>query len=90
MARLVTRKAGLYRVRFEDLFASGQRGLPARSLRLSRLGQAVAYHLEPDRALFAPGSSLFFLAPDSPALHDRGEAVLQAPGWLDQRLDLLP
>ena len=37
----------------------------------------MAYHTEPDRALFAPGSSLFFLVTDSPSLHDRGEAAYE-------------
>jgi Peptidase family C25 len=59
--RLLTRERGLYRVRFEDLFGTAARPVRSESLRLSRLGQTVAFHLEPDGALFARGSSLYFL-----------------------------
>ncbi len=61
VAQLVTRAEGLYRVAFEDLFGTTRGGLPVSSLRLSRRGVPVAYHVEPDRALFAPGSSLYFV-----------------------------
>ena len=51
-------------------------GVDARSLGLSRLGQAVAYHLVPDRALFGPGSSLFFLS-EGEKLNPLGDAVYE-------------
>jgi hypothetical protein len=62
LAHLTVQEPGLYRMRFEDVLGPGHRGVNARSLRLSRPGQPVPYHLEPDGALFAPGSSLFFLS----------------------------
>jgi len=77
LAQLVVRQTGLHRLRFQDLYPSSRRAVTARSLRLSALSQPVPYHLEPDRALFAPGSSLFFLVSESPSLHDRGEAVYE-------------
>jgi hypothetical protein len=54
VAELVVKDAGLYRIRFEDVFGATRRGVDARSLGLSRLGQAVAYHLVPDRPSSAP------------------------------------
>jgi hypothetical protein len=74
VAQIVTPQAGLYRLRFEDVFAGSRRGVPSASLRLSHRGEAVAYHLEPDRASFAPGSSLFFL---SQASNSYGDAVYE-------------
>jgi len=60
--RLLTRERGLYGVSFEQLFGRSRRALPASSLRLSRLGEAVAFHLEPDGAAFGPGSTLYFVS----------------------------
>ena len=57
--RLVTTEQGLYAVRYEDVM-SGSRSVSARSLRLSRQGKAVAFHLEPNRPRFQPGSTLYF------------------------------
>jgi hypothetical protein len=48
VAQLATKEEGLYRVRFEDVFGAGRRGVTLSSLRLSRRGEAVAYHVEPD------------------------------------------
>jgi hypothetical protein len=75
VARLFARAPGLHSVRFEDVFASGRRAVPAAALRLSRLGQAVAYHLEPDAAFFGPGSSLFFLS-EGASLNPDGDAAV--------------
>jgi hypothetical protein len=72
----VAKEAGLYSLRFEDVFSPGQRGVNAQNLRLSRLGQPVAYHIEPDQALFAPGSRLFFLSQGS-KLNPYGDAVYE-------------
>jgi hypothetical protein len=58
--RLVARANGLYRVSFEELRL--RRALPVSSLRLSRLGDTVPYHLEPDTGVFAAGSSLYFVS----------------------------
>lgn len=60
LARLVTREPGLYQVRYEDIF--GRRRARGEAVRLSRRGDAVAYHLEPDRGRFGPGTVLFFIA----------------------------
>jgi hypothetical protein len=56
--RLAVREKGLYRVRFEETL--GMRPVPASGLRLSRQGEPVAFHLEPDNGVFRRGSSLFF------------------------------
>jgi hypothetical protein len=63
IARLGARAAGLYAVSFEDVLGRARRRpVPASSLRLSRLGEPVAFHLEPDRATFGPGSTIYFLS----------------------------
>jgi hypothetical protein len=62
IARLATREKGLYRVAFEDLFGRGRRSVATSSLRLSRLGRPVAYHVEPDDGVFGPRSTLFFVS----------------------------
>jgi hypothetical protein len=56
--RLAVREKGLYRVRFEETL--GARPAPLSSLRLSRQGKPVPFHLEPDNGVFGRGSSLFF------------------------------
>ncbi len=61
LVRFATTERGLHEVRFEDL-PLGRRSLSASALRLSRQGKAVAFHLEPDPARFAPGSKLYFLS----------------------------
>jgi hypothetical protein len=60
LAQLAVRQRGLYAVAFEDLFRPGQRGVLASELRLGRQGQAVAFHVEPARPSFGPGSVLYF------------------------------
>jgi hypothetical protein len=66
VARLAARAAGLHAVAWESLAGSLQpvhaQGLSAARLRLSRLGQAVAFHVEPQTDRFGPGSTLYFLA----------------------------
>lgn len=59
--RLLARERGLYGVSYDQV-GSGPRGVPASSLRLSRLGESVAYHLEPDVGRFGPGSILYFVS----------------------------
>ncbi len=61
VAQLVTKEAGLYKVPFKSVFGSSPRGVPVASLRLSRHGEAVPFHVEPDRGLFGPGSVLYFV-----------------------------
>jgi hypothetical protein len=60
LRRLHVREKGLYAVSFED--ATGGRGRPllTSELRLSRLGKAVPYHVEPDSGVFGSGSTLYF------------------------------
>ena len=61
VAQLVTRQAGLYKVPFERVFPGASRGVPVSTLRLSRHGEAVPFHVEPARTLFGPGSFLYFV-----------------------------
>jgi hypothetical protein len=66
--RLVTKDPGLYGVSYEQLFparGTRRRGVSASSLRLSRLGETVAFHLEPDVSVFGPGSRLYFVSEGS-------------------------
>jgi hypothetical protein len=58
--RLRTDAAGLYRVTYEDLFGRSRRRGSALSVRLSRLGEAVPFHVEPAGEGFGPGSTLYF------------------------------
>jgi hypothetical protein len=60
--RLRVGERGLYAVPFEEVFDGRRRGIPASSLRLSRQGEAVAFHLEPDNGVFGPGSTLYFVS----------------------------
>jgi len=76
VAQVVARQAGLYRVRFEDVFGTARRGVSAAGLRLSHLDEPVAYHIEPDRALFGPGGSLFFVS-EGAAQTPRDEVVYE-------------
>jgi len=62
LVRFATTDKGLHEVRFEDVFPANRRPVPASALRLSRQGKSVAFHLEPDPALFTPGSRLYFLS----------------------------
>jgi hypothetical protein len=63
LARLATRAAGLHAASFESLMpAAGARAVSTSALRLSRLGQAVTFHVEPRADRFGPGSSLYFVA----------------------------
>ncbi len=68
LARLAARAAGLHAVSWESLAASAaarQRDgqtFPISGLRLSRLGRAVAFHVEPRADRFGPGSTLYFVA----------------------------
>jgi hypothetical protein len=62
VAQLVTKQPGLHQLPFEAVFPSSRRGVTTQTLRLSHQGQPVPFHVEPEGALFRPGSSLFFLA----------------------------
>ena len=62
VAQLFTTGRGLYAAPFEQLFPGERRGVAASELRLQRLGEAVAFHVEPDVASFGPGGRLYFFA----------------------------
>jgi hypothetical protein len=75
--RLLARERGLYGVSFEQVFGGSRRALPASSLGLSRQGETVAFHLEPDNGVFGPGSTLYF-ASEGESLNPYGrEAVYE-------------
>jgi len=59
-------KEGLQALSFEEVFPSRQRAIPLRSLKLSREGQAVPFHIEPRGASFGPGGLLVFRADETP------------------------
>jgi len=62
VARLATVERGVYRVTYQEVFGREPRQIAVSSLRLSRQGKAVAFHVEPQRSLFAPGSTLYFVS----------------------------
>jgi hypothetical protein len=62
LAQLYTTSRGLYAVRYEQLFPDRTRGFSTLFLRLQRQGEAVAFHVEPPRSVFGPGSVLYFYA----------------------------
>jgi CSLREA domain-containing protein len=80
VAQLEARQHGLYRVSYEEIFgAEGgreRRRIPLSSLRLSRQGESVAFHAEPESLGFGPGSWLFFLSEGS-SLNAWGDAVYE-------------
>lgn len=76
VVRLHTDEEGLYAVRFEEAFGRG-RGFRTRSLRLSRKGKPVAFHVEPHADRFGPGSTLFFVSEGGAANPYGREAVYE-------------
>lgn len=66
LVRLAARASGLHGVSYASVGGApallGGRALPARSLRLSRRGEVVAFHVEPRAEEFGPGSTLYFVA----------------------------
>jgi Peptidase family C25 len=74
VARLTVRERGLQAVSYEQIF--GTRGRVALAdLRLSRQGETVAHHVEPDRRAFAPGSVLFFVS-EGPIVNPHGNELV--------------
>ena len=57
VAQLVVKDRGLQALAYEDVFPVRPEGMRAAGLRLSRQGEDVAFHVEPDPARFAPGST---------------------------------
>jgi hypothetical protein len=74
MARLVTTERGLHSVRYEELFGRNHRAFP---VRLSRQGEGVAFHVEPEGKHFGPGSTLYFLSDGARANAYGTEAVYE-------------
>jgi hypothetical protein len=62
LVRLATRASGLYAGRFEEIFGARPRALSASQLSLTRQGQPVAFHIEPEGDRFGPGSLLYFVS----------------------------
>ena len=75
VARLSTRERGLYAVRFEELFGPGGRAVSSSKLRLSRQGEAVGFHLEPEGRGFSRGSVLYFVG-EASTENPYGEAAV--------------
>ena len=62
VVRFELSEPGLYGVSYESVFGRRGRVVPSSVLRLSRQGEPVAYHLEPDNGSFARGSVLYFVS----------------------------
>ncbi len=78
LGRLITREPGLQAVRYEQVLGwTGRRGLPAGALRLSRQGEPVPFHIEPDEKRFGPGSTLYFLSEGAKSNPYGAEAVFE-------------
>jgi hypothetical protein len=78
VGRLVTKEKGLYGVSYKEVFKNQRRrGIRASSLRLSRQGEPVAFHLGPDTRRFRPGVTLYFLSDGSAANPYGDEAVYE-------------
>lgn len=75
--RLGAVEKGVYRGRFEELFGARGRAVAQSALRLSRQGEDVAFHLEPDNGRFGPGSSLYFFSPGAATNPYGREAVYE-------------
>jgi len=78
LARLHTMSRGLHAVSFEQLFPGRPRGFAASQLRLERLGEPVAIHVEPATDAFGPGSRLYFFADRAAASTDFSAEVAYA------------
>jgi streptogramin lyase len=78
VARFATTAPGLYAVGYDELFGRRyRRGIDPSRLKLSRLGETVAYHLEPATSRFAPGSTLYFVSAGADANPYGKEAVFE-------------
>ncbi len=75
VVELAVESRGIYAVRFEEVFGSGWRALAVTALGLSRLGEPVPYHVEPDPRRFGPGSTLYFFS-EGAALNPYGTEAI--------------
>ena len=76
VAHLLTTERGLHSVRYEDVMR-GRRGVRAKTLRMSRQGETVAFHLEPSSRRFKPGSRLYFMSEGASSNPYGSEAVYE-------------
>jgi hypothetical protein len=77
LVRLATVEKGLYGISHQEVLNGRRHAVAASSLRLSRQGEAVAFHIEPDRERFAPGSMLYFVSEGAAANPYGNEAVYE-------------
>ena len=76
VAHLLTTERGLHSVRYEDVMR-GRRGVRAKTLRMSRQGETVTFHLEPSSRRFKPGSTLYFMSEGASSNPYGSEAVYE-------------
>ncbi|MGH9390557.1 MAG: C25 family peptidase propeptide domain-containing protein, partial [Vicinamibacteria bacterium] len=89
--RLATVEPGLYGARFEEVMGRGSRAVSTAKLSLTRGGEAVGFHLEPDRAFFGPGSVLYFVSEGARENPYGQEAVYElSVGVGGERMELVP
>jgi hypothetical protein len=75
MTRLALSEPGLYGVSFESVYGEKRRLVATSELRLSRQGEPVAFHVEPKRERFGPGSVLYFVS-EGASLSPYGQEVV--------------
>jgi hypothetical protein len=75
MTRLALSEPGLYGVSFESVYGKRRRLVATSALRLSRQGEPVAFHVEPKRERFGPGSVLYFVS-EGASLNPYGQEVV--------------
>jgi hypothetical protein len=94
LARFVTQEAGLYGVRFEDVFGAGAPAIETSKLRLSRQGETVAFRVMPGAKKFNRKSVLYFISEGADANPYGQEAVYELErsdaGVVMDKLDAQP
>lgn len=90
LRRFFTSAPGLYAVRFEDVSRARSMVVDVRTLSLSRGGEPVAFHVEPDASRFGPGSTLYFVSAGA-SLNPYGrEAVYELERQPGLTMDVVP
>ena len=82
IARFATTSSGLHVVHYHQIFGASRRAYDIDALRLSRLGQSVPFHVEPDPSRMDPRSKLYFLSAGPDANPYGHEAVYELE-WSD-------
>jgi len=77
VARFVTTEAGLYGVRFDEIFEKGTKAIPTSKLRLSHQGEPVAFLVMPGPKKFSRNSVLYFISEGPDANPYGNEAVYE-------------